>query len=214
LPSGIEIVPVYDRSKLINGTIYGFIIDLVLAIAIVSLVICLFLRHLTSAIVPVLSIPVCLLVTGIPLYWAGVSINIFTLSGLALSVGVLADGAIIQVENVYRVIARSNGERHKLYSLTNAGSERSLSQAGSTRIGMKKGPAARTISETIVLRARLRPGPHKRERWKMLKQGVPTLIRAQCPSLLEPFPQGRKHGRAMPEAFFGLSLPRRDFEIP
>jgi copper/silver efflux system protein len=104
LPDGVKIVSVYDRSDLIEraiGTLRGTLIE---ELIIVSLVILLFLWHIPSAIVPILTIPIAVLLAFIPLYGFGLSSNIMSLAGIAISIGVLVDGAIVEVENAYRKI--------------------------------------------------------------------------------------------------------------
>lgn len=71
---------------------------------IVSIIILLFLWHITSALVPIFTIPISVLLAFIPLYFLGLSSNIMSLSGIAISIGVLVDGAIVEVENAYRKI--------------------------------------------------------------------------------------------------------------
>ena len=71
---------------------------------IVSLVILLFLWHIPSAVVPIITIPISVLLSFIPLYYLGVSVNIMSLAGIAISIGVLVDGAIVEVENAYNKI--------------------------------------------------------------------------------------------------------------
>ena len=73
---------------------------------IVSLVIMLFLWHIPSAVVPIVTIPISVLLSFIPLYFMGVTINIMSLAGIAISIGVLVDGAIVEVENAYNKIQR------------------------------------------------------------------------------------------------------------
>ena len=75
----------------------------------VSLVILIFLRHLPSAFVAVAIIPATLLIALIPMLWFGVNLNIMSLGGIVLSIGVLVDGAIIEVENVYRRLKLTGG---------------------------------------------------------------------------------------------------------
>jgi copper/silver efflux system protein len=102
LPKGVEIVPVYDRSKLINSAIDNLKEDLLVEILIVSLVIIIFLWHFPSAFVPIITIPISIAVAFIPMYLFGISSNIMSLAGLAISIGVLVDGSIVEVENVYK----------------------------------------------------------------------------------------------------------------
>ncbi len=104
LPDGVKIVSVYDRSDLIEraiGTLKGTLVE---ELIIVSLIILLFLWHVPSAIVPIVTIPISVLLAFIPLYLIGQSSNIMSLAGIAISIGVLVDGAIVEVENAYRKI--------------------------------------------------------------------------------------------------------------
>ncbi len=102
LPEGVELVPTYDRSELIERSIDNLKQELILEMLIVSGVILLFLWHLPSAIVPIVTIPVAVLLAFIPMHLMGVSSNIMSLAGIAISIGVLVDGAIVEVENAYR----------------------------------------------------------------------------------------------------------------
>ena len=102
LPKGVEIVTTYDRSQLIERSIDTLEEELVLEIVIVSLVILIFLWHIPSAIIPILTIPVSVVLVFIPLYFMGLTSNIMSLSGIAISIGVLVDGAIVEVENAYK----------------------------------------------------------------------------------------------------------------
>ncbi len=102
LPPGVKIVPLYDRSELIEGSIHTLKHALMEEMIIVSLVICFFLWHLPSAIVPIITIPISVLLAFIPFYGLHLSANIMSLSGIAISIGVLVDGAIVEVENAYK----------------------------------------------------------------------------------------------------------------
>lgn len=102
LPEGIKLIPVYDRSELIEHSISNLKTKLVVEMLIVALVILIFLNHFPSAIVPILTIPIAVLVSFIPLNLFGVSSNIMSLAGIAISIGVLVDGAIVEVENAYK----------------------------------------------------------------------------------------------------------------
>ena len=102
LPEGVEIVPTYDRSELIQRSIDVLKHELLLEMLIVSLVILVFLWHIPSAIVPIVTIPVAVLLAFIPMYFMGISSNIMSLAGIAISIGVLVDGAIVEVENAYK----------------------------------------------------------------------------------------------------------------
>jgi len=102
LPPGVELVTTYDRSELIQRSIDNLKQELILEMIIVSLVILLFLWHLPSAIVPIVTIPVSVILAFIPMYFMGITSNIMSLAGIAISIGVLVDGAIVEVENAYK----------------------------------------------------------------------------------------------------------------
>jgi copper/silver efflux system protein len=101
-PRGMRVVPTYDRSTLIQRAIDNLQEKLVHEVVIVSLVILLFLWHIPSAIVPIVTIPVAVLLAFVPMMWMGISSNIMSLAGIAISIGVLVDGAIVEVENAYK----------------------------------------------------------------------------------------------------------------
>jgi Cu(I)/Ag(I) efflux system membrane protein CusA/SilA len=102
LPAGVRIVTTYDRSDLIDRALDTLKHELVLQMIIVSAVILLFLWHVPSALVPILTIPTAVLLAFIPMAWMGISSNLMSLAGIAISIGVLVDGAIVEVENAYK----------------------------------------------------------------------------------------------------------------
>lgn len=104
LPEGVKIISVYDRSDLIDRAMETLKGTLIEELIIVSLIILLFLWHIPSALVPIVTIPISVLLAFIPLYFLGLTSNIMSLSGIAISIGVLVDGAIVEVENAYRKI--------------------------------------------------------------------------------------------------------------
>ncbi|MBI2837054.1 MAG: efflux RND transporter permease subunit [Acidobacteria bacterium] len=101
LPKGVEIVTAYDRSDLIERAIETLKHELTVEMIIVSVVILIFLWHIPSAVVPIITIPISVLLAFIPMYYMGVTVNIMSLAGIAISIGVLVDGAIVEVENAY-----------------------------------------------------------------------------------------------------------------
>ncbi|TGM71853.1 efflux RND transporter permease subunit [Leptospira levettii] len=102
LPKGLKIKPVYDRSILINETIRVLKEKLTEEIIVVSIIILIFLWHIPSAIVPILTIPIAVILSFLPMYLADIGSNLMSLAGIALSIGVLVDGAIVEVENAYK----------------------------------------------------------------------------------------------------------------
>lgn len=105
LPAGIEIMPGYDRSGLILESIATLRRDLLEETIIVSLVIVVFLFHFRSALIAILTLPVAVAVSFIPIYFLDISSNIMSLGGLALAIGVLVDAAIVMVENGHRHVS-------------------------------------------------------------------------------------------------------------
>lgn len=101
LPKGVRVVTTYDRSTLITRAIATLRHELVIEMVIVSAVILLFLWHVPSALVPIVTIPVSVLLAFLPLYGLDVTVNLMSLAGIAISIGVLVDGAIVEVENAY-----------------------------------------------------------------------------------------------------------------
>jgi len=119
LPEGVRVVTAYDRSELIERAIATLRDELILEIAIVCLVILVFLWHIPSAIVPIVTIPVSVLLAFVPMWWMGISSNIMSLAGIAISIGVLVDGAIVEVENAYKKLelwerGGRKGDYHKV----------------------------------------------------------------------------------------------------
>ncbi|MGA1980215.1 MAG: CusA/CzcA family heavy metal efflux RND transporter [Sedimentisphaerales bacterium] len=102
LPKGVELVTTYDRSELIKRSIDTLKHQLIEEMIIVSMVILLFLWHFPSAIVPIVTIPIAVVLSFIPMFGIRLTSNIMSLSGIAISIGVLVDGAIVEVENAYK----------------------------------------------------------------------------------------------------------------
>jgi Cu(I)/Ag(I) efflux system membrane protein CusA/SilA len=109
LPAGVKIIPTYDRSWLIGESINTLRHTLIEEAVVVSLVILLFLFHFKSALVPILTLPIAVLASFIPMYYLGVTSNIMSLGGLALAIGVLVDASIVMVENAYRHVSEAEG---------------------------------------------------------------------------------------------------------
>ncbi|MBI3088604.1 MAG: efflux RND transporter permease subunit [Candidatus Omnitrophica bacterium] len=101
-PAGVQLVVTYDRSELILRAIENLKEKLIEEMLIVSAVILIFLWHFPSAVIPIVTIPVAVILSFIPLYGMKLTSNIMSLSGIAISIGVLVDGAIVEVENAYK----------------------------------------------------------------------------------------------------------------
>jgi Cu(I)/Ag(I) efflux system membrane protein CusA/SilA len=114
LPAGVEVVAGYDRAGLIRTSIDTLQRDLLEEAIIVSLVIIVFLFHFRSALIPILTLPIAVVASFIPMYYLHVTSNIMSLGGLALAIGVLVDAAIVMVENGYRHLSEHQSMRDSL----------------------------------------------------------------------------------------------------
>jgi Cu(I)/Ag(I) efflux system membrane protein CusA/SilA len=102
LPSGVSIVPIYDRSDLIRRAIDNVTETLVEVILTVVFIVLLFLWHVPSALIPVITIPVAVLISFIPFRMLGITANIMSLGGIAIAMGELVDAAIVVVEQTHK----------------------------------------------------------------------------------------------------------------
>jgi Cu(I)/Ag(I) efflux system membrane protein CusA/SilA len=114
LPPGVEVKVAYDRSGLIHRAIDMLKEKLLEETLIVALVTALFLFHLRSALVAILTIPLGLALAFLVMRWVGIDANIMSLSGIAIAIGAMVDGAIVMVENMHRHLERpENAERSR-----------------------------------------------------------------------------------------------------
>ncbi|RPH55424.1 efflux RND transporter permease subunit, partial [bacterium] len=102
LPPGVKVVPIYDRSELIQRSIDTLKSTLLEIVVTVALVILLFLWHIPSAIIPIITIPFAVLISFIPFRLMGLTANIMSLGGIAIAVGALVDAAIVVVEQTHK----------------------------------------------------------------------------------------------------------------
>src|SRR5262249_41197075 len=104
LPPGVEIVPTYDRSELIKRAIENLRGKLIEEFSIVALVCAVFLFHLRSALVAIVSLPLCVLVAFLVMHYQGINANIMSLGGIAIAIGAMVDAAIVMIENAHKHI--------------------------------------------------------------------------------------------------------------
>ena len=102
LPEGVEIIPVYDRSNLINNAIGNLTSKLVEELIVVALVCVVFLFHVRSSLVAIVTLPLGILTAFIVMYWQGINANIMSLGGIAIAIGAMTDGAIVMIENMHK----------------------------------------------------------------------------------------------------------------
>ena len=106
LPSGVEIVPTYDRSGLINRAVENLGFKLVEEFIVVALVCLVFLFHLRSALVAIVSLPLGILAAFIVMHYQGVNANVMSLGGIAIAIGAMVDAAVVMIENAHKHIER------------------------------------------------------------------------------------------------------------
>ena len=110
LPPGVKLVTTYDRSELIDRAVDNLRHTLIEEQVIVSLVIMIFLWDLRSAIVPIITIPVTVILAFIPMQWMGMTANIMSLGGLAVAIGALVDASVVMVEQTHKKLEHWEAE--------------------------------------------------------------------------------------------------------
>ena len=110
LPKGLKIVPTYDRSELIDRSVDNLKHTLIEELVIVSLVILIFLWHFPSAIIPIITIPVTVILAFIPIQMSGMTANIMSLGGIAVAIGAMVDAAVVVVEQTHKKLEHWNAE--------------------------------------------------------------------------------------------------------
>lgn len=123
LPEGVTIKTAYDRSGLINRAVANLSEKLIEESIVVALITALFLFHLPSALVAILSLPVAILMAFIVMYAQGINANIMSLGGIAIAIGAMIDAAIIMIENAHKHIERDRGKLPHWQIITNSAKE-------------------------------------------------------------------------------------------
>ncbi|MCC7259275.1 MAG: efflux RND transporter permease subunit [Gammaproteobacteria bacterium] len=102
LPKGVQVVTTYDRSDLISESVRTANENLIEELVVVSVLIIGFLLHLRSALIPIITLPLAILIAFIPMYWLGVGMNIMSIGGIIVAIGDMVDAAIIMVDNAHK----------------------------------------------------------------------------------------------------------------
>lgn len=105
LPEGVKVVTTYDRSDLIEDSVATLERTLIEEMIVVSLVIFVFLLHVRSALIPILTLPLGVLLAFIPMYHQHLTANIMSLGGIAVAIGAMVDGSIIIIENIHKKLS-------------------------------------------------------------------------------------------------------------
>ncbi len=114
LPPGVTIVPYYDQAELVDQSVRTVVVALVEGLFIVTLLLFLMLGNLRGSLITALAIPFSMLVAFLLMWYTGMSANLMSLGGLAISVGMMVDATLIMVENIYRHISEGESERGSL----------------------------------------------------------------------------------------------------
>src|SRR5216110_2175993 len=112
LPAGVRIVPTYDRSELIRRAIATLREKLIEESIVVALVCIVFLWHVRSSLVAIITLPVAIILAFIPMWWMNLTSNIMSLGGIAIAIGAMVDSAIIMIENAHKALEQFRDE-HK-----------------------------------------------------------------------------------------------------
>jgi len=110
LPPGVEVVTTYDRSDLIDRSIDTLRHTLIEELVIVSVVILIFLWHVPSAIIPIITIPIAVTLAFVPMHAMGLTANIMSLGGIAIAIGAMVDAAIVVVEQTHKKLEHWEAE--------------------------------------------------------------------------------------------------------
>jgi Cu(I)/Ag(I) efflux system membrane protein CusA/SilA len=102
LPAGVRIVPTYDRSDLIHRAISTLREKLIEESIVVALVCLVFLWHIRSALVAIVTLPIAIILSFVPMWWMHVTSNIMSLGGIAIAIGAMVDSAIVMIENAHK----------------------------------------------------------------------------------------------------------------
>ena len=114
LPKGVQIVPIYDQSDLVDKAVETVTDALSEAAVLIVGVLFIFLWHVRSALVVLVSIPLSMLIAFIMMRWYGLSANLQSLGGLAIGIGMMVDGSVVVVENIVRHLAEPNDREESL----------------------------------------------------------------------------------------------------
>ncbi len=111
LPAGVEIIPVYDRGDLIERAVSNLEKKLIEESIVVALICILFLLHVRSALVAIITLPIGILMAFIVMKWQGINANIMSLGGIAIAIGAMVDGAIVMIENAHKHLEKSSNKK-------------------------------------------------------------------------------------------------------
>ncbi len=123
LPEGIEIIPVYDRSGLIDRAVGNLQYTLLKEILVVIAITLLFLLHVRSTLIAVFTLPAGVLISILLMHLLGINANIMSLGGIAIAIGVMVDASVVMVENAHKHIERNRGKKERTQIIIDSAKE-------------------------------------------------------------------------------------------
>ncbi len=112
LPPGVKFEPIYDQADLIVKAVDTVVTSLVLAFIFIAIVLALFLMNLSATFLVLISIPIAIALTLMIMVWLNLSANLMSLGGIAVAIGMLVDGSVVMVENIFKHLNRASGENN------------------------------------------------------------------------------------------------------
>lgn len=122
-PKGVELVTTYDRSTLIRESVDTLTSSLIQVGVVVGLMIVVFLLHFRSSLVAILTLPVAVLLSFVPMYFMGLTSNIMSLAGIIIAIGDMVDGAVVFVENAHKKLEKAGPGAHRTDVILSAAKE-------------------------------------------------------------------------------------------
>ena len=123
LPEGVEILEGYDRSNLIKRAIHTLQTKLIEEMAVVAAICVIFLLHVRSALVAIVTLPVGILMSFLIMYPLGINANVMSLGGIAIAIGVMVDASVVMVENAHKHLERDRGRKSQAEIMLDAARE-------------------------------------------------------------------------------------------
>jgi copper/silver efflux system protein len=123
LPKGVELRLTYDRAPLIEASVRTLTSNLMMVMATVVLMIVLFLFHIRSTLVAAITLPIAVVLSFIPTYYMGLTVNIMSLAGIIIAVGDMVDSAVVLVENAHKKLEKEGGRRPRVELVVEAARE-------------------------------------------------------------------------------------------
>ena len=123
LPEGVEILEGYDRSNLIKRAIHTLQTKLIEEMAVVAAICVIFLLHVRSALVAIVTLPVGILMSFLVMYALGINANVMSLGGIAIAIGVMVDASVVLVENAHKHLERDHGRKSHAEIMLDAAKE-------------------------------------------------------------------------------------------